>query len=392
MRKLLGAATAMVLLAQACFGGGSAGRSVLVDFSHDEFASTFIRFFPSRLAVRQGDELVFKQTWTGEPHTVTGGTLADRVGRLVRPFLEKLRKGEPLPDEPPPAIDKAMNAVGWAFAEEDKLNQTMAQPCYLRSGQARKDGKPCRTQSQPLFDGKQSLYNSGIIPYEGPRGNEFRVRLSPDIKPGTYFFYCVVHGPFQSTDVEVRPRDGDIPSPEEAGRRATSEIEEMAAPLQRIFRDAREDGIVTIGGRKIEGPFAGLGTPEVEDAAINEFIPRRLRAKVGEKVTWKVFGGHTITFDVPRYFPIVEFRRDGTVRFNPRLHPPAGGAPKVPEQEGKGILRVDGGAYDGEGFWSSGLIGSEPYLEYSLRFSKPGRYKYACLVHPPMVGTVAVTS
>ena len=30
------------------------------------------------------------------------------------------------------------------------------------------------------------------------------------------------------------------------------------------------------------------------------------------------------------------------------------------------------------------------YAQYTLRFSKPGTYKYACLVHPAMVGTITI--
>ena len=30
------------------------------------------------------------------------------------------------------------------------------------------------------------------------------------------------------------------------------------------------------------------------------------------------------------------------------------------------------------------------YVEYTMRISEPGTYRYACLLHPPMVGTVVV--
>jgi hypothetical protein len=108
-------------------------------------------------------------------------------------------------------------------------------------------------------------------------------------------------------------------------------------------------------------------------------------------------GRHTISFGVPRYFPIIEFQRDGNVRFNPKLDPPAGGAEEfdVPEEERYGgspePIEFDGGTYDGTGFWSSGTIDADPYIEYSMRITRPGTYKYACLIHPPMVGTVEVT-
>jgi plastocyanin len=80
------------------------------------------------------------------------------------------------------------------------------------------------------------------------------------------------------------------------------------------------------------------------------------------------------------------------VRLNPTLNAPAGGAPKVPNQQGPGIVKVDGGTYSGSGFWSSGVISADPYLEYTLRIAKPGTYDYACLLHPPMVGKVVVSA
>lgn len=149
----------------------------------------------------------------------------------------------------------------------------------------------------------------------------------------------------------------------------------------------------------MRGPFAGLGSNSVH-GSINEFVPRTINTNVGDPVSWRIVGAeHTISLDVPRYFPIIRFAKDGKVSINPRLERPAGGSPALPEndeeegEDGRGgkITRVDGGTYDGSGFFSSGLFGGEPYAEYTLRFSKPGRYKYACLLHPPMVGTVVVT-
>ncbi len=43
---------------------------------------------------------------------------------------------------------------------------------------------PRPQQEQPEFTGPQSYYNSGIIPYEGQQGNEYRVKLADDIEPG----------------------------------------------------------------------------------------------------------------------------------------------------------------------------------------------------------------
>src|SRR5437762_257683 len=70
----------MLLVATAC-GGGAATRTILVDYSSDEFASFLLSNFPSQLSVHPGDTLVIHQTWTGEPHTFSGGTAVnERLG------------------------------------------------------------------------------------------------------------------------------------------------------------------------------------------------------------------------------------------------------------------------------------------------------------------------
>ena len=472
MKRLRACVVAFVLITSACLrpGGGGEERTVLVDFSHDEFASAMFDNFPGEVRVPQGAKIVFKQTWTGEPHTVTGGTLVDEMMRKGGPLLafftayegllaagvdvpdpevegedipwaDVLRTVERAEEEPasaeffdaydalveqdvgfPPRddpgdatvadIDKALgpleeevfesNSLPWAIDETDDgeafITQNAGQPCYIDSGKPPKDtDEPCADddQRQPAFDGKAAYYNSGMIPYEGQRGNTFEVELADDIEPGDYWFYCAVHGPGQSTKVNVVDAGTDVPSAEEVSREARQEISDFSRPMLEAFRDAR-DGEIEVDGETLEGPFSGLPVPV--HGTINEFVPRTIETEVGEPVTWKIMGAdHTITFDVPEYFPIMRFARNGEVTFNPRLQEPAGGSPPIPTNDhdgppGTGPPReVDGGTYDGSGFFSSGLFGGEPFATYTLRFSKPGTYKYACLLHPPMVGTVEVT-
>lgn len=464
MRKTIVAAVTLALTAGACMGGGTGQeRTVFVDFSHDEFNSFFLFNFPKKVTVRQGTTVVFRQTWTGEPHTVTGGTrvtekleagqnwirffeafdglagagvplpdpenpgdaafadVAEAIegaedAELRKQFLAAyeglIEQGTPLPNlEDPPDIsfvdfvnlveeesEKAFEGLPSAFDEDEEgkgfVTQNAGQPCYLSKGGPPEDqGKACTDaqQEQPVFDGTHSYYNSGIIPFEGQQGNTYRVALSEDLEPGTYWFYCAVHGFGQSTELEVKPDDADVPSPAEVTRQARREINEIAEPLEKQYREAVSEGVVEVEGARIEGPFAGL--PGVGRAAIDEFIPKRRTVNAGEPITWKMMGAdHTISFDVPEYFPVVEFAEDGTVRLNPKLQPSAGGASEPAEPEGEGVFEVDGGSYDGEGFWSSGLLGAQPYVEYTLRITEPGSYRYACLIHPPMVGTVVVTA
>ena len=466
MKRIRALMVGVFFVAVAC-GGGSDQRTVLVDYSSDEFASFLLFDFPKRVEVHPGDTLVVRQTFTGEPHTFTGGIepmkYVDALGPWIdffEGFGELQGAGVPLPnpeepgdatvadfakavkdakpsagrtkviesmkalhaqdpkvpdlDNPPQQsfqdfaayVDKVSDPktdVPEAFTEQGVIKQNGGQPCYLRTGVPPKDpSKGCANadQKQPAFDGKQTFYSSGIIRYQGPQGNIYRVPLADNIAPGRYTFFCLVHGPVQKTDIVVKPKEEKIPGQDAVDREARKEIDVLIEPLRKQFSEATKTGKLTIPGdekRTVSGPFAGL--LGANHAAIDEFVPKRITAKAGQPITWKMMGAeHTISFDVPKYFPPVEFLKDGTVRFNPKLHPAAGGARQRPERSGEGgggggagPAKFDGGTYDGTGFWSSGLLGSEPYLEYTMRITKPGTYRVACLIHPPMVGTVVVT-
>jgi plastocyanin len=310
---------------------------------------------------------------------------------------------------------------------ETGVAQNGAQPCYLDEGLPPKDpDKSCTKaqQVQPAFTGRQNWYNSGYIHYGGPTGNTFRVRIAPNATPGSYFFFCNNHGPIMRGYLEIKPKDAKIPSQAASNKEAQREINSFAQPIRTSFRDAsanrypvpsdrvsavRDAGLPTVqrGGKTVAHGewFAGLGPEEgaknPDTAFIVGFVPNKVQAQVGEKLTWVVLGGHTISFNVPKYFPIFTIGKDGTVARNPKLDTPAGGSPKVPASSGNGgghggppskPLTIDAGTWNGQGFYSSGLIAADTFGVYSLRFSTPGTYKFACLVHPLMVGTLEVST
>ena len=451
---------AFVTLLSAC--GGSSGvteRQVLVDYSSDEFASFIAQDSPRRIEITPGTTVVWKQTWTGEPHTVTGGglsnkKLADSVSLLklfngyeslraknstmVDPenagdatmldFFTELKHASPkasadavvasyravrarypdLPDsDHPPAtlvtpFNDRMNEIAngvfdsflYAHGQGDNdVAQNVGQRCFLKNGGPPEDvSQPCSAaqQRQPEFDGTYSFYNSGILPYEGPRGNTYRVRFSPKTKPGTYFFYCAIHGPNQLSEVVVRPKGTKVASAAAIARQGRKEATDAIAPMATTFRNATRTNKVKVQGRTLTGPFAGL--PSAQEGSINEFVPRTLQVKVNQPITWHFVGAdHTISFNVPPYLPIMTFASSGTVSFNAKVHDPAGGAPKPPDFGDNDKRVIDGGTYSGTGFWSSGVVGGDPPTSYTLRIAKKGTYNYACLIHPRMIGKVVVS-
>jgi plastocyanin len=411
--RLLLLAGAAVLVA-GCAGVAAADaqqeRTVLIDYDHDEIASTFMAYFPSQIKMHAGDEVVFRQQWTGEGHSVTMGTYVDEAFEIGRPLMEEYPDEEPPPEVVAPFYE-IYQQLPLMLEERLNVNQNGAQPCYLDEGlpPANPD-TPCSPaqQRQPAFNGRQSYYNSGFIPYEGPRGNEYRVRLSDDIRPGTYSYYCNLHEFFQNGMIEVVPDSEPIPSQAQVSREAYAQIKETAAPLLRAYRQAvAAEGETEIVGLTVRKPFAGW-FPDTEEtpAWINEFVPQRTEITAGQSLTWSFVGGHTVSFDVPAYFSEFVVEPDGTVEWSQDAVAPQGrrlvtDAPsdqptgaaageqdaEPNEDEMLEIEHVDAGRWDGEGFLSSGIQGGGTY---AVTFTRPGTYPYACLIHPRMVGEVVV--
>ncbi len=410
IRLRLAAVTVLALATAACGGVGaesSPTRTVLADYNHDEFASAFLAYFPKDVRIHPGDTVVFRQEWTGEPHSVTMGTLVDRMMGVVAPLLEKYSDphGEMSPEDEA-AFEEASKDLPWMIGEGDRVQQNGAQPCYLEEGTPPQDpDTPCsdEQQNQPKFNGRQSFYNSGFIPYQGPQGNRFEVPLANDIAPGTYWYYCNLHGPGMAGTISVVPSDVAIPSQQEVARQARQEIDAMAAPLVIAHRQAQERDVLELDGERYRRPLAGWASPAVDHAFISEFYPEPLEARVGEQVTWNFVGFHTVSFNVPRYFASITVQDDGTVVLNPQAiepvnSPPLPEEPEGPSPEGEAAAPegarepppppvIDAGEWDGTGFKSSGGLFEGGY---SLRFTQPGTYNYACLLHPRMVGKVVV--
>ena len=402
----------------ACGGasgsGGGSGRQVLVDYNNPDFANIAIAYFPDTVNVHPGDTVHFKQAWNGEPHSVTMGTLVDEGLNIVNPLLAQYPNQEPPPDVQEKFTTAFEHLPDMFDYEHNQVNQLGAQPCFIDKGVPPSDvKKPCPKRSQPVFTGTQAYYSSGFIPYAGNNGNNFDVKLADDIKPGTYHYYCNYHGPGMQGRIIVKPKAAAIPSQGTVDRAALSQASSRTAPVRKALKqvDALPKFDIIKAAFDIahfEPPptdnqkvklknayFAGYTTFDADNILANEFVPRTIHAKVGEKVTWAFIGFHTVSFDVPRYFPLFKIEKDGTVALDPKVD--SGAGPKFPREYDQGAgdtMIVDGGTWKGSGFYSSGLMqvdsGNANVVAYSLAFSKPGTYQYACLIHPKMVGTVVV--
>jgi plastocyanin len=405
------------LLAAGVIGACSSSsgtRQVLVDYNNPDFAAVFVAYFPTSVTVHPGMTVHFKQAWNGEPHTVTMGTSVDKALAILNPLLPQLNGNGPVPPDVQAKAQGAFSTLPPLINHNNQVIQQAAQPCYLDTGTPRR-GSPditCPKRAQPGFNGRQTYYSSGFISYAGNNGNSFDVKLANDIKPGTYHWYCSYHGPQMQGTVVVKPKSAPIPSQDSVDKKALAEATAIAAPVDKVIKQASTGPWNIIRAAQIAGfppptPdqaqllkggfFAGYSS-QTANVIANEFLPKTIHAKVGQKLTWVLIGNHTISFNVPSYFPILATAANGKVRIDSRAQKPVGGVgfPLNEPDNPPDLYVIDGGHWDGSGFRSSGLTPNNSpnnqILGFSLTITKAGTYQYACLIHPRMVGTVVVSS
>lgn len=383
---------------------GAQTLPIRVDAQTTPFATSWVSFFPSKVTARPGDTLEFTAEFTGENHTVTAGTLIDEV-------LEAEKKaGPPKDGPPPPEVEALLKKLPPTFKEEEPkpgeefLAQAGNQPCFSATDDPPTE-EPCPKAQQELpeeFTGKARFINSGFLADE----DTFKIKLADDLKTGTYTFLCLIHGRDMREEVTVVAKSADIPTAEEVKAAGEKELGDFMAKL----KPAADEVLTSLDPKKAKAGafFEGEeGAEPVPNLGINVF-PTELSIKKGESVTWEVNGFHNVAFNAPEDArPWILKADDGTVSSNQKAFAPAN-SPKIPappappEGEGEGgggggeegpppQVKVDGGKWDGKGFMSSGvLLSFGPQLVYTRTFTEAGTYKYICLIHPDMEGTVKV--
>ena len=122
---------------------------------------------------------------------------------------------------------------------------------------------------QPEFDGTHAYYSSGLIRPEGDGANNFEMKVADDAKPGTYFYYCNLHGLTMSGFVRVSKTAKSLRRWRSTGI-GRDEANAIAQPLLAEYRKEKA------GTSIYTGNLAGSGDPSTQGIAaeINEFTPR----------------------------------------------------------------------------------------------------------------------
>ena len=334
--------------------GGDETVTITALARRQTFDAAFLSFVPSKLRLRPGDGIRFEERGDGGPHTVTFGRRLEGATTVPSPF------GRPGPGEAP------------AF------DPTAAERCIAVSA-----GSPCKPRTKlPAFDGSAHLYNSGLL----EEGERYTVRLSDDIPLGRYTFMCLLEPESMRGELEVVGSDVDRPHPGAVRERAEDELEEAARALAGAAQGA--------AAAKAPAAVAGVAEQGTDDHLLT-FGPAEYVVPVGGSLTWRFAGRHSVTFSPSAAAGRgLTFEEAGVRWLNDVAWAPA---PAVtittrPAPGGPALTVLDGGAWDGTGMRSSGIVRSTAAAPgaYSLAFTRAGRYDYRCLVHPVMKGRVLV--
>lgn len=408
MVKRLSMLAVVVLVASSCGGQQSdtgedaptaESVTVTLDGKTDAFNAAFTVFFPNQVTVHAGDTVEFElPRFSGEPHTVTFGTIADAAVKKVEALGPTATFAA---QESSPELLRLVDVFNHQPPDgPPSPNQSVAQPCFLDSGAPPGDdgsAKPpwkkggaaaCAKREQPTFNGKQTWYNSGLFDEDGER---FSIDLSDDIAPGTYNFICAVHRGGMTGKLTVVDDETKVPAAAEVRAQGRRQLAELVTAMQ--------PAVDQLKGATVDKGVAGAAVPTAIGGLAAEFAPKEATLKTGQPLSLNLFFFHTIAVNAPEdAIGIFVKGPDGSPAFNPKVGAPslAPDPPLVtqvfPPPDNAKPVTINA-KWNGEGFFNSGLLGSVPpaLITYKLTFTNPGTYQLRCGVHPDMKAQVTVT-
>jgi plastocyanin len=198
-------------------------------------------------------------------------------------------------------------------------------------------------------------------------------------KPGVYQVRCYLHPRMRGT-VIVLPR---------AARHVDTAKKAAAKAAREMARDSKNaTKLLRVALRRKAGPvWVGPATPRID---ILGMFPKNVNVATGGSLTFTMRPGseiHTVSFGPPAFLEAVSkstFEGSG-LGLDPQgalpSDPPAAGPPAVTPTS------------HGNGYVNSGILpptGTPGTHRFTVTFPTAGVYRYICLVHTNMVGTVTV--
>jgi len=348
-------------------GGGSyGGATVAIDHASPAGHNySFFDYFPRQMTVHTGDTVTFARAANPlEPHTIT---LLPANTRLTDTALGKLfppSVGNPAPDP---------NAKGSLQVDfnPDVLANCGTSVYYPGTG-------PCN------YNGK-SVINSGVMfpppPALAAHPPVFSVRMN--VAPGTYRYFCLVHGPRMSGIIRVVAPKVALPSTASLQAQANSQYQ-AAASNTLNYESHLQTVITSQGGHLVYHVRTGDHYGRV---AIDEFIPRSVNPKAGDTVVWAP-GFHTVTFPANTGTRAFSFGCNSATHDAPfRGFAGCADLKLVVNPHAFFPSRPPGMPYTG-GFSSSGVLVIPRPHPWLMSFPRAGTFSYLCLLHPGMIASV----
>jgi plastocyanin len=206
-----------------------------------------------------------------------------------------------------------------------------------------------------------------------PTPHDFTVKFTT---PGKFNYFCDVHYGMGG-QVVVLPKGAAIPSSKQDATTLAAEERHYVAEAKRVDRTTTHGATVSVGA-------SGPGGLEVFG-----MFPGTLRISAGTTVTFRMSRDtretHTASFGPSAY--LQQLANGFTA--NP-LDPRS----TFPSSPSGTVIRLSASSH-GNGFGSTGAMDRDastplPAAE-RIQFTQPGVYRYMCLIHPFMHGTVIVS-
>lgn len=357
-----------------------------------------MRFLAPELNVHPGDILNF----TGGFHTATAIPANEDLPAWLS---ENVGFGDPFALQVPDPDEGLTNL---------KYNNNVIFPNMPNCGVVALGAPPCD------YTGDEVVNSGALFLFTDPQTGAGGFSMEVNANPGDFFFLvCIVH-PAMSLKVNVvAPNDAATTQAEIDAFRTTTLVtdSETASGLHQEYSTKRRVRRLS-GGRRLHHAWAGLDVPGV---ALFDMYPATLNLRKGDKVRWHferlIYEIHTTT--IPRtqanaiasedFVPVCDPDTDqGSQADTAANFDPVTGQPSCPQGS---ALEIDSNPRllipEGDGRWtgrtdvehsavrapflpSPPTQGGAPFNVTFAATTGDKALKYACAVHPFMVGNIKV--
>jgi plastocyanin len=202
-------------------------------------------------------------------------------------------------------------------------------------------------------------------------------------KAGTFTYYCDLHPGMKGTVTVLKK-----------GKKAPTAAQDKKAMTKQVSSELKVAKTLSQAKAPANTMYVGYAGDKGKVEYFN-FLPNTLTVPTGTTVTFKMspssFETHTATTG-PGDYLVDPTSYIGAIAdsFNLSQFDPRGVYPS----EQIGTIGQLTPSLHGNGFWNSGALDNDPTTPSAdsakVTFAAPGTYKFACLVHPVMRGTVVV--